>query len=271
MLILNLTILCPEDFDPLFQREVIEKIKLAGGRYAISPPTSGASLYGLEPHYYFGYRIVLLESKTPLLTFGGRLTKSALDKTLAFCALIVLLPIFLVLILIVRRDGGPAFYGQKRVGQDGREFKCWKFRSMIPNADIALKEHLEKFPEAREEYARDFKLKDDPRITRIGNVLRRSSIDELPQLYNVLKGEMSLVGPRPIVLAETEFYKDKLKYYLAVKPGITGLWQVSGRNDISYAQRIALDAWYVENWSVWNDLVIIMKTIYVVLVRKGAY
>jgi undecaprenyl-phosphate galactose phosphotransferase len=171
----------------------------------------------------------------------------------------------------VRSDGGPAFYFQNRIGKNGKAFKCWKFRSMVTNADQILKEILEKDPVAREEYARDYKLKDDPRITKVGHFLRKSSLDEIPQLYNVLKGEMSLVGPRPVVKAEEVYYGDKFEQYMAVRPGITGLWQVSGRNDVSYDQRVALDVWYVQNWSVWTDLVILFKTTFVVLYRKGAY
>lgn len=267
----DLLIMCPEDSDPILQKEILERVKSVGARYAISPPTSGLSLYGLKPQYYFGYRVVLLESNSKLQTFLGRLSKAALDRVGAALGLILLSPVFLILMMKVRKDGGPAFYAQRRIGQNGKEFRCWKFRSMIVNADDVLQDYLDKNPAAKEEYAKDFKLKDDPRITPVGHILRKSSLDEIPQLYNVLIGEMSLVGPRPIVQAEAHYYQDQFKYYLAVRPGITGLWQVSGRNDISYAQRVSLDAWYVENWSIWNDIVIILKTIYVVLVRKGAY
>jgi Undecaprenyl-phosphate galactose phosphotransferase WbaP len=201
----------------------------------------------------------------------GAFLKSLTDRLAAFFGLILLSPLFVVLAYKVRKDGGPAFYGQKRVGQNGVEFKCWKFRSMIVNAEAALEKHLAENPRAREEWNREFKLKDDPRITKIGHFLRRSSLDEIPQLYNVLIGEMSLVGPRPVVAAEIPYYGDKKAHYLSVKPGLTGLWQVSGRNDVSYEERVALDAYYVENQSFWGDIVIILKTVYVVLARKGAY
>ncbi len=201
----------------------------------------------------------------------GSVLKSVTDRLAAFAGLVLLSPLFVFLIWKVRKDGGPAFYGQKRVGQNGREFKCWKFRSMIVNAEAALEMHLAENPRAREEWDREFKLKDDPRITPIGHILRKTSLDEIPQLYNVLIGEMSLVGPRPVVAAEIPYYGDKKAHYLSVKPGLTGLWQVSGRNDVSYEERVALDAYYVENQSFWGDIVIILKTIYVVLVRKGAY
>jgi undecaprenyl-phosphate galactose phosphotransferase len=150
-------------------------------------------------------------------------------------------------------------------------FGCLKFRTMVPDADGVLRRLLEVDPRARAEWERDFKLKDDPRITPIGDFLRRTSLDELPQLWNVLKGEMSLVGPRPIIEEEVERYGDQVGYYLETRPGITGLWQISGRNNIGYDDRVALDSWYVRNWSIWYDLVILVKTIAVVLRGKGAY
>ena len=267
----SMVILCPEVGDPEFFRNMIPKIKEAGAKLAIVPPTHGFSLYGLKPQFFFGHKIVLLESRLQLGTFWGRVAKGALDKTGALIGLILLSPLFIIVGRKVKKDGGPAFYGQRRIGQDGKEFKCWKFRSMIINAETVLEGYLAQNPEAREEWNREFKLKDDPRITPVGQFLRKSSLDEIPQLFNVLKGEMSLVGPRPIVQAEVHYYEDKIEHYMSVKPGITGLWQVSGRNDITYDQRVSLDTWYVENWSVWNDVVIILKTIMVVATRRGAY
>jgi undecaprenyl-phosphate galactose phosphotransferase len=150
-------------------------------------------------------------------------------------------------------------------------FDCLKFRTMVPDAAGVLKQLLDTNPGARAEWGRDFKLKDDPRITSIGAFLRRTSLDELPQLWNVLKGEMSLVGPRPIIEVELERYGEEVGYYLETRPGITGLWQISGRNNTSYDDRVALDCWYVRNWSLWYDLVILVKTVRVVLWREGAY
>ena len=267
----SMVILCPDEFSDSFIKEVVYKVRLSGARFAIVPPTNGFSLYGLQTQFFFGHKIVLLESKVRLQTPTGKILKYLTDKIGAFFALLLLSPVFLVLALRVKKDGGPAFYSQERVGQNGRPFKCWKFRTMIVNSAEALEKHLAANPEAAEEYARDFKLKDDPRITPVGHLLRKTSLDEIPQFYNVLRGDMSLVGPRPIVEKETHYYEDKLSYYLTVKPGVTGLWQVSGRNDISYQQRVSLDVWYVENWSLWNDIVIFLETIYVVLARKGAY
>lgn len=267
----SMVIICPDEFSHLFIKDVVHKVRLCGARFAIVPPTNGFSLYGLQSQFFFGHKIVLLESKITLQTSTGKILKYITDKIGSFLALLLLSPVFIILALRIRKDGGPAFYSQVRIGKDGKPFKCWKFRSMIVNSDEALKAHFAANPDAAKEYERDFKLKDDPRITSVGRLLRKTSLDEIPQFYNVLKGEMSLVGPRPIVEKETNFYEDKLSYYLAVKPGITGLWQVSGRNDISYQQRVSMDVWYVENWSLWNDIVIFLETIYVVLARKGAY
>ncbi|RVS29652.1 UDP-phosphate galactose phosphotransferase, partial [Klebsiella pneumoniae] len=171
----------------------------------------------------------------------------------------------------VKKDGGPAIYGHERIGKGGRPFKCLKFRSMVINSKEVLEELLICDPKARQEWNATFKLKNDPRITKIGAFLRRTSLDELPQLFNVLKGDMSLVGPRPIITAELERYNDEVDYYLLSKPGMTGLWQVSGRSDVDYETRVYLDAWYVKNWSMWNDIAILFKTISVVLRKDGAY
>ncbi|HKA39286.1 MAG TPA: sugar transferase, partial [Burkholderiales bacterium] len=171
----------------------------------------------------------------------------------------------------IRQTGGAAIFRHMRVGRYGRMFGCLKFRTMVLDAEGVLRGHLDADPGARAEWERDFKLKDDPRITPIGAFLRKTSLDELPQLWNVLKGEMSLVGPRPIIEEELERYGDQVGYYLETRPGVTGLWQISGRNDTGYEDRVALDSWYVRNWSLWYDLVILVKTINVVLRRKGAY
>ncbi|EJX7439901.1 sugar transferase, partial [Escherichia coli] len=171
----------------------------------------------------------------------------------------------------VKKDGGPAIYGHDRVGINGKTFKCLKFRSMVVNSKEILDELLKNDPKAKEEWDATFKLKNDPRITKIGAFLRKTSLDELPQLLNVLKGEMSLVGPRPIINAELERYNDQVDYYLLSKPGMTGLWQVSGRSDVDYDTRVYLDAWYVKNWSMWNDIAILLKTVIVVLKKDGAY
>lgn len=142
---------------------------------------------------------------------------------------------------------------------------------MVVNSSEVLRNLLETDEQARQEWNETFKLKNDPRITSIGHFLRRTSLDELPQLFNVLKGEMSLVGPRPIIYEELSRYNEEVDYYLLSKPGMTGLWQVSGRSDVDYGTRVYLDAWYVKNWSMWNDIVILLKTVSVVLRKEGAY
>jgi exopolysaccharide production protein ExoY len=189
----------------------------------------------------------------------------------ALVILVLLSPLFIaVALLIWRHDGRPLMFGHYRVGAGGRLFRCWKFRTMVRDAEHALAAHLEANPAAREEWARDHKLAHDPRITPIGRLLRRTSLDELPQLFNVLAGDMNLVGPRPITVTELTRYGIVRWHYLSVRPGMTGLWQVSGRNDVSYEQRVALDRQYVEQRSIWNDVVILVKTVGVVAGSKGA-
>lgn len=188
---------------------------------------------------------------------------------------IILFIIFFIpciyLIIKIKKDGGDAIYEHERVGQYGKKFKCYKFRSMVVNSAEVLQNLLESDPVAKAEWDKDFKLKNDPRITKIGNFIRKTSLDELPQLWNVLKGEMSLVGPRPIVAAELERYGKYVDDYLSVKPGLTGLWQISGRNDISYQERIALDIEYIKNQSFLGDIIILLKTIHIIVTKKGAY
>jgi exopolysaccharide production protein ExoY len=191
-----------------------------------------------------------------------------------FTALLLLLALSplmaVVTFLIWRRDGAPVLFGHYRVGHGGKLFRCMKFRSMLRNSEQLLADHLRDNPQARAEWARDQKLENDPRITPVGHFLRRSSLDELPQLLNVLRGEMSLVGPRPITVAELTRYGRVRWHYLSVRPGITGLWQVSGRNNTSYDERVALDRRYVEQRSLGLDLSILFRTVRVVVLREGA-
>ncbi|MGF1569452.1 MAG: undecaprenyl-phosphate galactose phosphotransferase WbaP [Nodosilinea sp.] len=216
--------------------------------------------------------ILGLEIRQRLLLPGPRMTKALLDVVLTLVIGTGLLPVILIIALWVRLDSpGPVFYGQNRLGQDGAPFTAWKFRSMVKNADQVLADYLEANPDLRQQWERDQKLRYDPRITRIGHFLRRTSLDELPQLWNVLRGEMSLVGPRPIVDEEIIRYAEKYRLYTKVLPGMTGLWQVSGRNNVSYDERVNLDAYYVRNWSVWLDIYILLRTIWVVLIGDGAY
>lgn len=238
---------------------------------AIVPPMRGIPLYGMDISHFFSHEILLLKLKNNLERFTAQVVKRIFDIVVSSFFLVILSPLFIYISIKVSRDGGSPFYGHERVGKNRKLFKCYKFRSMIKNSKEVLDELLAANPEAKAEWENDFKLKNDPRITPIGHFLRKTSLDELPQLWNVLKGEMSLVGPRPVVEEELLRYGNNANYYLMAKPGVTGLWQVSGRNDIDYATRVYLDSWYIKNWSLWYDIAIMFKTINVVLKRDGAY
>jgi exopolysaccharide production protein ExoY len=202
----------------------------------------------------------------------GGTGKRLFDLAMAVTALVVLAPLFIcVALLILISDGRPVLISHRRVGHAGRPFECLKFRSMVVNAPAVLDAHLRADAEAAREWQETHKLKDDPRITPLGHVIRRLSVDELPQLVNVLRGDMSIVGPRPVVTAELERYGDEVDAYMQVRPGLTGAWQVSGRSDVSYEARVALDADYVRNWSMAEDIRIIAKTVPAVLGSKGSY
>lgn len=213
--------------------------------------------------------------QTPRLTskfaLGGRLKRMS-DIVLASVALIAFSPLFLLVAYSVKRtSSGPLFYGHKRIGLGGREFKCLKFRTMSVNGDAILRRYFDANPEARVEWQETHKLKNDPRVTRIGRVLRQYSVDELPQLINVIKGDMSIVGPRPVVTEELLRYGDAAQQYYSARPGITGLWQVSGRSDTSYETRVELDKAYVENWTLAADCRIMLRTIPAVISSSGSY
>lgn len=198
--------------------------------------------------------------------------KRCADFILAFLGSVVLLPVFAVIAVgIVIESPGPVFFRQRRIGRDGKTIRILKFRTMVRDAEAALQRYLDSDPALRAEWEADQKLRNDPRITRVGGFLRRTSLDELPQLWNVLWGEMSLVGPRPIVDDEIVRYGTAFDVYTRVRPGITGLWQVSGRNNLSYDQRVHCDRYYICNWSIWMDVLILARTVPVVLGRKGAY
>ncbi|MGH6955826.1 MAG: sugar transferase [Caulobacteraceae bacterium] len=190
----------------------------------------------------------------------------------ALAILLVILPLLLIVTAtIFFSDGGPVIFAHRRVGRGGRTFKCLKFRTMAKDAEARLSELLERDEAAREEWTRDHKLRRDPRVTALGAILRRSSLDELPQFWNVVRGEMRLVGPRPIVSAEIGRYGRRIRAYYAVKPGITGLWQVSGRNDVDYRTRVAMDCLYARKRSLLLDAWLIVRTAPAVLLRHGSY
>jgi len=210
--------------------------------------------------------ITVLGMTPPNLTRSSRMLKRAMDLVVGSALLILLSPLMLGIALAVKlTSAGPVFHKQERIGRSGRRFRIYKFRTMVKDAELKGREL------ARQSAHPAWLLLDsDPRVTRVGRLLRHASLDELPQLWNVLHGEMSLVGPRPIVESEIAFYGDSIAQYFATKPGMTGLWQVSGRSNTSYARRVQLDVWYVNNWSIWYDVVILLKTIPVLFSREGA-
>jgi len=202
---------------------------------------------------------------------GGALCR-AFDIIIALAAILFTAPLLIMISLGVKlHDGGPALFGHRRVGRGGRTFTCMKFRSMVVDAEARLASLLAADSGAREEWSTDFKLRHDPRITPLGEFLRRSSLDELPQLFNVLRGDMSIVGPRPIVHSEAARYGARYESYCAVRPGITGLWQISGRNDVSYRRRVAMDAVYARSKCLSWDIKILLLTVPAVFLAKGSY
>ena len=213
-----------------------------------------------------------VEIKHNLLSPWARRAKRLLDLSGAALGGLLISPILLTILALIKIDSpGPAFYGHQRLGAGSKHFHCWKFRTMRKDAEKALDEYLQDNPHLRAEWESNHKLRDDPRVTRIGHFLRKTSLDELPQLWNVLKGEMSLVGPRPIVDGEVSKYGEVYKLYERIRPGMSGFWQVSGRSDTSYTERVTMDSYYVRNWSVWLDLVILARTVKSVVLGRGAH
>ncbi len=240
--------------------------------YAIVPPIHRLPLVGLDMQAFLSSDAILMTVKSGLLNPLSRTVKRGFDLVAAGFLLVLLAPLLLVVAGLVALDGGVVTFGHPRVGHGGRSFRCLKFRSMVPDASSRLEKLLAENEELRHEWLTTYKLKDDPRVTAIGKFLRKTSLDELPQLVNVLQGSMSLVGPRPVVATElSQYYGEDAVYYQLVRPGITGLWQISGRSDTGYDRRVHLDAWYVRNWSLWNDVLILLGTLPSVLRSRGAY
>jgi Undecaprenyl-phosphate galactose phosphotransferase WbaP len=230
----------------------------------------GIPVFGFEQVAFFNHDAIMLSYRNNVARPLARATKSAFDVIISFLLLILLSGPMAIVAVLIKADGGPVFFAHERVGIGGRRFRCLKFRTMFTNAEEMLQEVLASDSNARAQWAQTRKLAPDPRITPIGRFLRATSMDELPQLFNVLRLEMSLVGPRPIVQQEISRYEQDIAYYYGTKPGLTGLWQVSGRSDTTYRRRIELDSWYVRNWSMWHDIAIILKTVPVVFGRIGA-
>ncbi|HYO09350.1 MAG TPA: undecaprenyl-phosphate galactose phosphotransferase WbaP [Tepidisphaeraceae bacterium] len=218
-----------------------------------------------------GGRLSGIEVRNSVLMATLQCVKRLIDVTVALAALAVGLPLIVLIALAIKLvNPGPVLFGHTRIGRHGRPFKAWKFRTMHVNGDAILLDYLQRVASARVQWQRDQKLLDDPRVTRLGKFLRRTSLDELPQLWNVLRGDMSIVGPRPIVESEVPRYAKVFRLYTTMKPGITGLWQVSGRSTVSYEDRVRLDQFYIRHWSPWLDIYILAKTVVALLKREGA-
>ena len=254
-----------EDTTALAASMVRERVQFAVLRRPDGLPTVGCWENHLD-----GEGLKLVGFRNNLRRPCVRSLKIAFDVATATVALLILLPPLALIAALVALDGGPVFFAHKRLGVGGSSFRCLKFRTMVVDGDRVLQRHLQAHPAAAAEWAATHKLKHDPRVTWIGRFLRKTSLDELPQLINVVRLEMSLVGPRPIVSLEVPRYAENIAYYYEARPGITGLWQVSGRNATSYARRVELDSWYVKNWSLWQDMGIIARTIPAVLSGRGA-
>ena len=251
---------------------LITKIQPYVKNISFIPDLIGTPMSSAEVSILFSEKILMLNLRNNLSRPYNRAIKRIFDLTLTICGGLMISPVLLVIAIMVGIDNrGRIIFAHKRVGAAGKKFPCYKFQTMIPNAEEKLKEYLAENPSAKREWEETFKLTNDPRVTKLGSFLRRTSLDELPQLWNVIRGEMSLVGPRPIVQAEIERYGKNIREYYMVPPGITGMWQVSGRSDTTYPERVAMDTWYVRNWSVWIDIMYLFKTVKAVLQSKGAY
>ncbi len=258
------------DTTDVSSRALTESLVRARVPFAAMPKLEGLPVLGFEQTAFFSHDTVMFSYRNNLAQPMARLAKVLFDVSLATLLLVAAAPVLLAVAVAVKLDGGPILFAHRRIGANGREFPCFKFRSMVLDGDAVLRRVLDHDPQAAAEWADTCKLRNDPRVTWIGRLLRATSLDELPQLFNVLRLEMSLVGPRPIVRSEVARYAENITYYYEARPGVTGLWQVSGRSDTSYAQRVQLDTWYVKNWTIWHDLAILAKTLPAVLKRQGA-
>lgn len=253
--------------------EMTQRLLGAGVGVIIVPALRGLPLFGLRTNYFFGRNTLLLQVRNNLTRFPTQIVKRVTDVVCSLLLLTLLLPVFAVAAIAIKLEGGgPVFFVQPRVGRDAHQFPCFKFRTMIVDAEERLERWRYEQSELYDEYVRsNFKLREDPRVTRAGTILRRFSIDELPQLLNVLLGDMSLVGPRPLLAREIQEYGAGFDLYCRVRPGITGLWQTRGRSETQFSDRVSYDEWYILNWSYWYDLVIILQTAWIVVAGKGAY
>jgi undecaprenyl-phosphate galactose phosphotransferase len=251
---------------------LVNKLQHKAQNILLIPDLFGLTVLGTNLQHFFQEQAIGLEVKNNLAQPANIVIKKLFDLVVSSMLLIILsVPMIIIAMVIKASSKGPAIYFQKRKGKNDKNFRCYKFRTMYNDADSRLDDMLKNDAGVKNEWSNNWKLKEDPRVTKIGKFLRQTSLDELPQIFNVLKGEMSLVGPRPVTKEEIDlYYKDQAQVCFCVPPGVTGLWQVSGRSNTSYDYRIALDSWYVRNWNVWLDIVILFKTIRVVMKREGA-
>ena len=252
---------------------LVSRIRLLVRRLYIVPELKYVAASNTQIYTLFDKQLFLLKVNNNLQYLKNRLVKRIFDIMLSILLLPILLPLIFIFGLLIKFDSkGPVFFTQDRLGENGKIFKCVKFRTMFIDADKILDRYLESKPEAYKEWVKYKKIKGyDPRVTRVGRLLRRTSLDELPQIFNVLVGQMSFVGPRPYLVSESNDMGRFKDIILTVKPGITGLWQVLGRNNLTFNRRLEIDSWYVLNWSLWIDMVILLKTVKVVLEREGVY
>ena len=236
------------------------------------PDLIGTTMAGVDASILFSEKILMLNIRNNLSRRYNRIFKRIFDMVCTILGGILISPILLAITIRVAIDNrGHIIFTHWRVGKNGKKFPCYKFQTMIPMSEEKFTKYLDNNPEAKEEWEKTFKLTNDPRVTKLGAWLRKTSLDELPQLWNVIRGDMSLVGPRPIVEEEVIYYGENIREYYMVLPGITGMWQVSGRSDTTYEERVAMDTWYVRNWSVWIDIMYLFKTVKAVITGKGAY
>ena len=252
---------------------LVQRLMEVGISVSLVPSFRRLPLVGATTSYFFGKDILLIEMRSSMRGFPSRFVKRAFDIVGSLGLLALFSPFFLVIVAAIKlHDRGPIFYAQRRTGRSGIQFGCLKFRTMAPDADARLDRWKIDNPDLYQEFLKTYKLLDDPRVTAPGKWLRRSSLDELPQLFNVLLGEMSLVGPRPIPEAQLNAqYGAAKQLYTTVRPGLTGLWQISGRNNTSLDERVNFDEWYILNWTFWYDIVIIIQTAWIVVTGRGAY
>lgn len=258
-------------FDHQSVRRVVTSLEALNRPFGFVTSQTGIRLPRFKEFPFFGEDLILLLPDLRGPSLASRFSKRLFDIVSSGLGLVFLAPLFLIFAVLIRRDGGPIFFVQERIGKNGKRFQCYKFRTMVVDAEARLQSLLDGSAEARREWDESQKLSNDPRIIPVGKWLRKGSLDEFPQLINVFKGEMSLVGPRPCFDDQVAQYGKRFDSYLAVRPGITGLWQVSGRNSTTFEERAELEAWYVENWSLWLDLFVLVKTVPVVLFGRGAY